>query len=738
MNIFNNLKVGTKIVFGFTIILILMIGMGTILSFSLDDLKDDFIFLVEHDQPVLSNAHELAKLVVDMETGERGFLITGKDEFLEPFYVGIKQFDSLLEIEKQLVKDNPTQIALLEKIAKLRNEWLKKAGEPAIAKRRDANQTNINAEKLQEILKTEVGKNILNSLRDRLAQLETSLKAKNELESIILTIKIAKNMVDQDTGERGFIITGETNFLEPYNAGIKQLKINLATLQSRLTDANDLALLEQVKSLSEQWTEQAAKPEIAARHEMNNNSVTVNDVTAMVQAGTGKNILDEIRIQFHSFIQTEKQLNINRSNEAKNNVIFINNLTIWLTVGSIIIGFLLSISISRSITRPLQKLTIMANNMAIGNMQQIVELQNRDEISQIKNRQDEMGDIGRSYDAMANYFRLIIEDIVWISQGLANGNLRAIPKAEYKGDFIKIKDALETALTGLNNTIWQTKNVAIQVTKSITEIRSIGQSLSSSSEQQSAATEEVTSSLEETDAQVKSNAENANITSELVNNTTNLANIGQSKMTNMIDSMNAIASSSQEVSKTIKVIDEIAFQTNLLALNAAVEAARAGEHGRGFAVVAQEVRNLAGRSANAAQETSELIEDARIQVQEGVKIANDTAIALSEIVQNVMKARDLIEEIAAASKEQSAGISQINMAMGQVSEAAYNGSQQMDKMAIMADDLTKLSTKLQNETARFKLKNSAGDITSVMPNIKNPSDNLSLDINSKQIGYEDF
>ena len=103
-----------------------------------------------------------------------------------------------------------------------------------------------------------------------------------------------------------------------------------------------------------------------------------------------------------------------------------------------------------------------------------------------------------------------------------------------------------------------------------------------------------------------------------------------------------------------------------------------------------------------------------------------------------MKARDLIEEIAAASKEQSAGISQINMAMGQVSEAAYNGSQQMDKMAIMADDLTKLSTKLQNETARFKLKNSAGDITSVMPNIKNPSDNLSLDINSKQIGYEDF
>ena len=313
----------------------------------------------------------------------------------------------------------------------------------------------------------------------------------------------------------------------------------------------------------------------------------------------------------------------------------------------------------------------------------------------------------------------LIEDIVQVSKKLAEGDLRVTLQAEYKGDFTQIKDALETALTGLNSTVWQTKDVANQVAQLITKMRSIGQNLSSRTEQQSAALEEVTSSLEESDAQVKNNAENAGITNKLVNNTTNIAKIGQDKMKNMINAMNAIASSSQEVSKIIKVIDEIAFQTNLLALNAAVEAARAGEYGHGFAVVAQEVRNLAGRSANAAKETAELIEDARNQVQEGVNIANDTATALSEIVQNVVKARDFVEEIAAASKEQAAGISQINMAMGQVSEVVYNGSQQTDKMASMADDLTKLSTKLRDETARFKLRDSSQKTILSQPEIDN-------------------
>jgi len=303
----------------------------------------------------------------------------------------------------------------------------------------------------------------------------------------------------------------------------------------------------------------------------------------------------------------------------------------------------------------------------------------------------------------------LIEDIVQISQKLAQGDLRVTPQAEYQGDFIQIKTALETALIGLNGTIWQTQTVVGQVAQSVKQLRSIGQNLASSTEQQSAAVEEITSSIEQTDAQVKGNAENASIANQLVSNTTNVANLGQEKMKTMTNAMDAIAQSSQQISKIIKVIDEIAFQTNLLALNAAVEAARAGEHGRGFAVVAQEVRNLAGRSAKAAKETAELIEDARLQVQEGVVIAQETATALGEIVQNVKKVRDLVEEISAASREQAQGISQINTAMRQTSEVVYNGSQQIDQMASMADELSNLADQLREETARFKLREQSGN-----------------------------
>jgi methyl-accepting chemotaxis protein len=259
---------------------------------------------------------------------------------------------------------------------------------------------------------------------------------------------------------------------------------------------------------------------------------------------------------------------------------------------------------------------------------------------------------------------------VRLSQQLAEGDLRVAPEAEYKGDFVQIKNALEAALGGLNTTIRQTSVVVQQVVQSVEQVRAVGQDLAANAEEQSSAVEEVTSNLEETDSQVKANAENANVTNQLVSETNNTANTGQEKMQAVTEAMKAIAQSSQEISKIIKVIDEIAFQTNLLALNAAVEAARAGQHGRGFAVVAQEVRNLAGRSAKAAKETAELIEGSSRRVQEGVAIVGETAAALSGIVQNVVKVKDLVAEISVASEEQARAITQINTAMLQVNQGA--------------------------------------------------------------------
>ncbi|MDM8558911.1 CHASE3 domain-containing protein [Candidatus Parabeggiatoa sp. HSG14] len=448
MNFFNNLKVGKKIIAGYVVVLIMMTIMTAILLLTLNNLTKDFNFLVKHDQPVLSNAHKLTKLVIDMETGERGFLITGKDEFLEPYQNGLTKFEILLEIEKKLISDNPPQVAVLEKIEQLHDTWIEKAAKPEIAKRREANKASMSARQLQEILKMGVGKNILDNLRRVLEQLESNLRATNDLESIILTLKIAKNIVDQETGQRGFIITGEDNFLEPYRDGLSKMVVNITALHSRLTgDFDNLALLNQIELLITEWLEKAAKPEIEARQELNTNPITITDISNMIQIGTGKAILDEMRSQFDIFIHIENQLNAKRSGDAEQQVVLAHIISIFFTLGGIVFILLLSLFISRSITRPLTTLTKMANKMAVGEMRHNLNTQN---LNQVINRQDEMGEIGRVYNTLVNYFSDVIEDIVQVSQGLAAGNLRVIPQADYKGDFAQIKNALETGLSDLH------------------------------------------------------------------------------------------------------------------------------------------------------------------------------------------------------------------------------------------------------------------------------------------------
>ncbi|PIQ25074.1 hypothetical protein COW64_16455, partial [bacterium (Candidatus Blackallbacteria) CG18_big_fil_WC_8_21_14_2_50_49_26] len=329
---------------------------------------------------------------------------------------------------------------------------------------------------------------------------------------------------------------------------------------------------------------------------------------------------------------------------------------------------------------------------------------------QLDNRIDDNGltgflqNIAIGLNKMLDGITAPINDIRDVVVQLGEGDLRVKTSEDYRGDFLPIKQAIDQTIKNLNHVLLQAKETASQVAVASEQLGITSQEVASSSQQQSSAIEESTSSLAQTASMIDANTENASIARQLVTEAANTASQGQGKMSDMTQSMAEISRSSDDIGKIIKVIDEIAFQTNLLALNAAVEAARAGKYGKGFAVVAQEVRNLAERSAKAAKETAGLIEGATYKIKNGVDIAHSTASSLEEIVQNVVKVKDLVSEIAAASDEQNKGIQEITKAMSQINEVTQGSSQKSIEMSSAAEELKRQTALLNEAIAKFKLQ----------------------------------
>ena len=244
---------------------------------------------------------------------------------------------------------------------------------------------------------------------------------------------------------------------------------------------------------------------------------------------------------------------------------------------------------------------------------------------------------------------------------------------------------------------------ANQLASASGQVASTSQVLAEGASEQAASLEETSASLEEMSSMTQRNAENANSAKQLANQTRQAADVGAANMAEMSKAMNGIKASSDNIAKIIKTIDEIAFQTNLLALNAAVEAARAGEAGAGFAVVADEVRNLAQRSAVAAKETAAKIADSIQQSEQGVQINAKVAESLQEIVTKARQVDDLVAEIAAASGEQSQGISQINMATTQMDSVTQRNAASAEESASASEELSSQAAALTETVGELLL-----------------------------------
>ncbi|MEZ4239841.1 MAG: methyl-accepting chemotaxis protein [Myxococcota bacterium] len=297
-----------------------------------------------------------------------------------------------------------------------------------------------------------------------------------------------------------------------------------------------------------------------------------------------------------------------------------------------------------------------------------------------------------------------INDIRGQLSRVAEGDLTAYVESDYHGDHALLKTALNRTLDSLNRILGEVQGSAGEIASGSGQVASAAQSLSDGATRQAAAVEEITASIGDLTEQTRRNAENATQASNLSTAALEFAGRGDEQMKAMVSAMGEIEEASQSISKIIKVIDEIAFQTNLLALNAAVEAARAGAHGKGFAVVAEEVRNLAARSANAAKETTAMIEGSIRKVNQGMSIASETASALGRIVEGVTKTNDLVAEIAAASNEQAKGIAQVDLGLRQVDQVTQQNTASAEESAAASDELSAQANRLREMLTQFTLR----------------------------------
>ncbi|WP_426088917.1 methyl-accepting chemotaxis protein [Janthinobacterium sp. PSPC1-1] len=459
---------------------------------------------------------------------------------------------------------------------------------------------------------------------------------------------LLESLINVETGQRGYVITGAEASLEPYKAG--QVAFGTHLVKARDMTSDNPAQQERLAKLDaakQAWLAGALDPVIAMRRAVAQGTAAIEPVLALEKEGRGKQGMDAMRALLGEIGQAETVLLARRSEAAA----ALQARTHWTLLGggaaALILAALIAWWLAHNISGPLRAAIDVARQVAHGDLTVQVDVRSKDETGELMQALKDM---------TASLLRIVTE---------VRGGTQAIATASR-------------------------------------QIASGNIDLSARTEQQASSLEETASSMEELTSTVQRNAQNASEANSLAASASTVAGKGGAVVAQVVETMGSINDSSRKIVDIIGVIDGIAFQTNILALNAAVEAARAGEQGRGFAVVATEVRNLAQRSAGAAKEIKGLINDSVAQVENGARLVDEAGHTMREIVDSVHKVSSIVGQISAASDEQRAGIEQVNQAIGEMDQVTQQNAALVEEAAAAAESMQEQAARLADAVSVFR------------------------------------
>jgi len=467
-------------------------------------------------------------------------------------------------------------------------------------------------------------------------------------------------LINMETGQRGYLLTGKEASLEPYKAGQQSFTRHLSKIRELTSDnAAQQQRLQALEEAQKKWLE-AINPAIALRRSGGDAPEALVAVAEEERSNKGKAGMDGMRATLSQIVETEQALLQQRSESAaeqraRTDIIMISGGTLAAVLAAV-----LAVLLTRNITGPLRNAVTVAQRVAQGDLSGRINVNGKDETAELMQALDQMNSA-----------------LVGIVQEVRNGT-----------------DTIATASA---------------------EIAAGNLDLSSRTEQQASSLEETASSMEELTANVKQNADSARDARNLATSASDVAVRGGGMVSEVVETMGAINASARKIVEIIGVIDGIAFQTNILALNAAVEAARAGEQGRGFAVVATEVRNLAQRSASAAKEIKSLIDDSVTKVEIGSKLVDRAGATMQDVVDSVQRVNAIISDIAAASDEQRTGIEQVNQAITQMDQVTQQNAALVEQAAAASAAMEEQAATLSNAVSVFRLDAAAGTLAGTLP-----------------------